>query len=144
MTLFTIPHIKRRFASAMLVLWVFVLGAAWANACLLQDRTTHLDAANVATTTTPAVSPWHVDTHSSHAQGQSPCETPRLQVCDDASQSIVKWRPNTELPDMATLPPFAMAWSESVAALDAPQPVHIEHPARRGLPLRTRYVRLAL
>jgi hypothetical protein len=45
---------------------------------------------------------------------------------------------------MAMLPAFAMAWSESVAALDVPQPVRIERPARTGLPLRTRYVRLAL
>ena len=144
MTLFTMPHFKRRFASVMLVLWVFALGTAWANACLLQDRTTHLDPSTVAIAGPPVVSPGHVGVLASHAQGQSSGEAPCLTLCDDGSQSLVKWQPGMELPDMAMPPPFAMAWSESVAALDAQQPVRIERPARADLPLRTRYVRLAL
>jgi hypothetical protein len=144
MNFFTIPPIKRRFASVMLVLWVFALGTAWANACLLQDRTTHLDPSTVATAGPPVVSPGHVGVLGSHAQGQSPGEAPCLKVFDDASQSIVKWQPGMELPDMAALPPAAMAWAEAVAALDARQPVRVVRPARSSLPLRTRYVRLAL
>jgi len=144
MTPFQTFRLKRRFASVMLVAWVFALGAAWANACLLQDRTTHLDPSLVATAGPPAVSPGHAGMQPDHAQGQSPGETPCLKVCDDASQSLIKWQPGIELPDMAMLPPFAMASPGSVAALDARHPVRIEHPARQSLPLRTRYVRLAL
>jgi hypothetical protein len=65
-------------------------------------------------------------------------------VFDDKSQRNFKWQPGMELLDMAMLPSFAMAWPESVAALDARQLVRIERPARLDLPLRTRYVRLAL
>lgn len=144
MTLFKTPRLKRRFAAAMLVFWVFALSASWANACLLQDRTTHLDSSLVATAGLPAVSPGHAGVLASHAQGQSPGEASCLKVCDDASQSLVKWQPGMELPDMAMLPSFAMAWPESVAALNARQPVRIEGPARADLPLRSRYVRLAL
>jgi len=144
MSIFNSPRSKRRFASAMLVFWVFAMGAAWANACLLQNRTTHLDPSFVATAAVSAVSSGHIGVLASHAQNQSPGEAPCLKVCDDASQSPVKWQSGVELPDMAMLPPFAMAWSELVAALDAPQPVRIERLARADLPLRTRYVRLAL
>jgi len=144
MALLHTPRIKRRFASAMLVSWVFAVGAAWANACLLQDRTTHLDPLFVATKELPAVSPGHAGALASHAQNQSPGEAPCLKVCDDTSQIIVKWQSGMELPDMAMLPSFAMDWSVSVAALDLRQPARIERLTRAGLPLRTRYVRLTL
>lgn len=144
MTLFRTSGHKRRFALALLVLWLFALGAAWANACLLQDRTTHLDPSLVATAESPVVSPGHIGVLASHAQNLPPGEAPCLKLCDDASQSLVKWPTGMELPDVAMPPPFAMAWSESVAALDARRPVRIERPARQDLPLRTRYRRLAL
>lgn len=128
----------------MLVFWVFALGVGLANACLLQDRTTHLDPSTVASAGQPSVSPGHVGALTGHSQDQSSGEASCLKVCDDASQSLVKWQSGMELPDMVMLPPFAMAWSESVAAFDARQPVCIERPVRIVLPLRTRYVRLAL
>lgn len=92
-------------------LWVFALGVAWATRCLLQDRTTHLDPAFLATKGLPAVAPGHVGALASHAQNQSPGDAPCLKVCDDASPTIVKWQTGTELPDMAMLPSFAMEWS---------------------------------
>ena len=144
MTLFKPPRLKRRFASAALVLWVLVLGVAWSNACLLRDRTTHLDPAFLAIEGLPAVTPGHIGVSASDAQNQSPGSAPCLKVCDDASQTIVKWQWGTELPGMALLPSFAMEWSVSGAALDASQPVRIERPTRAGLALRTRYVRLTL
>ena len=144
MTLFTIPNFKRRFASVMLVLWVLALGASWANACLLQDRTTHFDPSTVAIAGSSIVSPGHVGVLASHAQDPSPGEAPCLKVCDDGSQSLVKWQAGMELPNAAMLPSFTMARLVSVAARDARQPVRFERPARTGLPLRTRFVRLAL
>lgn len=144
MALLHTTRLKRRFASAILVFWVFALSAAWANACLLQDRTTHLDPSIVATEGRTGVSPAHMGALPSHAQNQSPGDAPCLKVCDDASQTIVKWQSGMELPDMAMPPLFAMAWSGSVAALDVRHPLRIERSARAGLPLRTRYVRLAL
>jgi hypothetical protein len=144
MTLFRTRRLKRCFVSAMLVFWVFALGTAWANACLLQDRTTHRDPSTVASGKSPVVSPGHVGVLASHAQIPSPGQAPCLKACDDASQSLVKWQSGMELPDMIMLPPFAMPRSVSVAALDAPQSVRLGRYAREDLPLRTRYVRLAL
>jgi hypothetical protein len=141
MKILQIHLLKRRFAAAMLMIWVFALGAAWANACLLQDRTTHLDLSLVGTAASPAVSPGHVGVLVSHVQNPSPSEAPCLKVCDDTSQSLIKWQPDTELPDMALLPSLTMAWSESV---DARQPGRVEYPTQVDLPLRTRFSRLTL
>jgi hypothetical protein len=143
-TLLKTQQLKRSFASVMLVFWVFALGAAWANVCQLENRTTHLDRSFVATQRPAAVWSGHANVLASHAQGQSPSETHCLKVFDDVSLNIDKWQSGMELPDMAVLPPFTMAWSASVTALDALQPARIDPRARTGLPLRTRYVRLAL
>jgi len=144
MTLFSTHRLKRRIASAMVAIWLFVLGAAGANACLLQNRTTHLEPSTVATAGPAKVSAGHVGIEPGHAQDQSPGEPTCLKWCDDASQSIFKWQLNTELPDIFLLPSFTIVGLASVHALHAPQPVRRERPARTELPLRTRYVRLAL
>ena len=144
MKIFQFHLFKRRFAAALLMVWVFALGAAWANACVLQDRATHLDPSFGGTAAFLAVSPGHVGVLASHVQNPSPSEAPCLKVCDDTSQSLVKWQSGVDLPGMAMLPSFTMAWSESVASLDARQPVRVEYPTQVALPLRTRYSRLTL
>lgn len=143
MTLFASSRIKRRIASVMLVFWPFALGAAWANACSLQERGTHLHPDAAAHAETPAVSAGHVgvlDDHDTDSPGKAAC----LKACDDGSQSIVKWQASFGLLDLAMVPPTWMAWTPRAIELDAPRTTHVEHPARAVLPLRTRYSRLAL
>lgn len=144
MTLFANSRIKRRIASVMLGFWLFSLGAAWANACSLQERGTHLHQDAAAHAGTPTVSVGHVEILDDHRPNSSPGEAACLKACDDGSQSIVKWQASFDRLDLAMVPPTWMAWTPKVAALDAPRIVHFEHPARAGLPLRTRYSRLAL
>ncbi len=144
MTLFANSSIKRRIASVMLVFWPFALGAAWANACSLQERATHLHPDAAAHAGIPTVSAGHVEGLHDHGAASSPEKAACLKACDDGSQSIVKWQASSDRLDLAMVPPTWMAWTPKVAALDAPRIVHFEHPARAGLPLRTRYSRLAL
>lgn len=144
MTLSRTTRLKHRVAQAMLVFWLFALGAAWANACLLQDRTTHLDPSFAGDAGLSAVSPGPIGSQASHVPVQSAGEGSCLKACDEASQCLVKWQEGLELSDMATLAPFPRPSPESVAALHARQPVRIEGRAHSDLPLRTRYVRLAL
>ena len=144
MTLFTNSRIKRRIASVMLVFWLFALGAAWANACSLQERATHLHADAAAHAGTPTVSTGHSGVLDDHGADPSPGKAACLKTCGDESQSIVKWQASFDRLDLAMVPPTWMAWTPKVAALDAPSIAHVEHPARAGLPLRTRYSRLAL
>lgn len=144
MTLFANSRIKHRIASATLVFWLLALGAAWANACSLQERGTHLHPDGAAHAGTPTVSAGHVEDLDDHGAASSPAKAACLKTCDDGSQSIVKWQANSGLLDLAMVPPTWLAWTPKVAALDAPSIAHVEHPARAGLPLRTRYSRLAL
>ncbi len=145
MTSLTNTRIKRRIASVMLVLWLFALGAGWANACILQERGTHLHPAAAADTGTPTVSAGHVGVLDDHEADTSAGKAPCLKVCGDESQTIVKWHASFDLLDVAMVPPAAMPWPTTVAALDAPlRAVHVGHSPRADLPLRTRYSRLAL
>lgn len=144
MTLFRNSRSKRSLAATMLVFWLFALGAAWANACPLQDRWTHLDAASAAVAATPAAALGQVgvlDHHpADHSSGKAPC----LKACDERSQSIVKWQSSIDLLDLAMAAPTGIAWTATNAVLDAARPARVEHPARAYLPVRTRYSRLAL
>jgi hypothetical protein len=139
MTLFANSRIKRRAASVMLVFWLFALGAAWANACSLQERGTHLHPDASAPAGAHMVPAGH-----DHDADSSPAKAACLKACDDGSQSIVNGQASVALLDLATVPPTWMAWTPKVIALNAPRTTRIEHPARAGLPLRTRYSRLAL
>ncbi|MEO5732409.1 MAG: hypothetical protein ABIQ87_01810 [Rubrivivax sp.] len=142
MTPFANSRIKRRIAPVMVVFWLFALGAGWANACLLQERNAHQHADVESHVGTPIVSAGHVGALGDHEADPAPGKAPCLKVCDESSQSLVKWPSALELPNLA--PPTVVAWSVSVAALDSPRPGHVERRARAGLPLRTRYSRLAL
>ena len=144
MTLIWTPRLKRRFALAMLAFWVFALGAAWANACLLQARTTYLDPSFFATAGERAVLPGNVGVLAGQAQNQSPGEAPCLKLCDEGSQVIVKWQSSNDLTKLSMLPPATMQASMTFVAFHAPQPVAIARSVRADLPLRTRYMRLTL
>ncbi|MEO8224367.1 MAG: hypothetical protein ABI661_06140 [Gammaproteobacteria bacterium] len=144
MTFFRNSRSKRRIVATMLVFWLFALGAAWANACALQDRWTHRDAASAAADAMPAPASGQVgvlDPHrADHSSGTAPC----LKACDERSQSIVKWQSSIDLLDLAMAAPTGIAWTATNAVLDAARPARVGHPARADLPVRTRYSRLAL
>ena len=144
MTPFTNHQIKSRIASAMLVFWLFALGAGWANACVLQERGTHLHSAAEVAAGALAVSAGHVGVVDDHTADSSPGQAPCLKVCDDSSRSLVQWKSGNELPELAMLPLVAMPWSALVVALDVSRPARIQQSAHAGPPLRTIYSRLAL
>jgi hypothetical protein len=144
MTLFANARITRRIASVMLVFWLLALGAAWANACSLQERGTHLHLDAAAHAGTLTVSVGHGGVLDDHGAGSSTGKAACLKACDDESQSIVQGQASLDLLDLAMVPPTQMARTPKVAALDAPRIANFEHPARAGPPLRTRYSRLAL
>lgn len=136
---------------AVLAMWLFALGAGWANACMLQERGTHGHReARGATLPDDAaiivVSAGHIGVDSAHGDdakgaGGKAC----LKVCDDATQSVVATPSVFDLTDVALAPPAATLWTPRAAAL---QVVGIVTPAASppalGPPLRTRFSRLAL
>lgn len=141
---FAYSRIKRRIASVMLVFWLFALGAGWANACILQERGTHLHPDETAHAGTSTASAGHVGVLGDHEADSSSGKAPCLKACDDSSKSLVKWSSGISLIDLTMAPPTVLAWSVSEVALDSARTGHVEHRPRAGLPMRTRYSRLAL
>lgn len=146
MPLFSNIHTRRCTIYAVLLVWLFALASSWAYACQLQERQTHGHAASsdgVQAVQLAQVSPAHVGIDADHAENADPAKRACLKVCGDGSQSAVKQAPSVDLTGATMVPPVALAWSAALAivrqrtllALPAPSP---------GLPLRTRFARLAL
>ena len=98
---------RRRTVFAMLAVWLFALGAGWANACLLQQRGTHAHGASdgaVVAGHTVVVLAGHIGADSAHddeGSGASPAAGKACQkVCDDGTQTVVKVAPSFDLTDV--------------------------------------------
>ena len=81
---------KRRTVYTLLLVWFFALGSGWANACLLQERETHLHgplADASSTVHASRVSPGHVGVDSDHAENSGSAKSACLKVCGDDSQT---------------------------------------------------------
>jgi hypothetical protein len=86
MSLFPSTRTKRRTVYTMLLVWSFALGSGWANACLLQERETHLHGSSEDASLTALasrVSPGHVGMDSEHAENTGPAKSACLKVCGD-------------------------------------------------------------
>lgn len=147
MNLFLNTRSKRRTAFTVLLVWMFAMASAWANACLIEVGNTHLHASPGPETLSVQafrVSPAHLGADADHSENTGAAKSVCLKVCGDGSQSIVKLTSGVDLLDLSMAPPVALAWSAREAAaapgdlwpgLPAPDP---------GLPLRIRFSRLAL
>jgi hypothetical protein len=147
MSLFPNTRTKRRTVYTVLLVWFFALGSGWANACLLQSRSTHWhEPSGDASLTAHAshVSPGHVGVDLDHAENAGPAKSACLKVCGDGNQTVVKLASSVDLMDIATWPPSALAWVDPLNGA-AQDNVWRELPTPSpGVPLRTLYERLAL
>jgi hypothetical protein len=138
---------RRRTAFAMLALWLFALSAAWAHACLLQQRGTHAHGASNSATDVVVLA-GHIGADSAHddeGSGAGPADKACLKACDDGTQAVVKLPSSFDPADVAMAPPVATIWVSQVAALaPAPWELGAAAPPGVGPPLRTRYSRLVL
>lgn len=147
MSVFPNTRTKRRTVYTMLLVWFFAMGSAWANACLLQERATHWhgpseDASLIAHAW--RVSPGHVGVDTNHAENAGPAKSACLKVCGDDTQTIVKVASGVDLANVAMAPPTVLTWADPLAAAEQAIP-WLEWPdPSPGLPLRTRFSRLAL
>jgi hypothetical protein len=144
---FTSTRTKRRTAFSVLLVWLFAITAGWANACVIQDRHTHLHgSADPQTVSAQAslVSPAHLGADADHAENAGAAKSACLKFCGDGAQTLVKVTPGFDLLDLPMAPPLALAWTTRQAAV-ASVSAWLELPAPSpGLPLRTRFSRLAL
>ena len=147
MSLFPNTGTKRRTVYTLLLVWFFALGSGWANACLLQERETHLhgpseDASSTAHAS--RVSPGHVGVDSDHAENAGLAKSACLKVCGDDTQIIVKLVSSVDLASVAMAPPTVLAWTDPLAAAEQPNAWLEWATPPPGVPLRTRFSRLAL
>ena len=144
---FSNTHTRCRTVYALLLVWFFALGSGWANACLLQESGTHghaLSGDGQPTAQASHVSPGHVGVDSEHAENAGPAKSACLKVCGDGAQTIVKLASSVDLANVGMAPPTVLAWADPLAA-GAQANAWLEWPAPSpGVPLRTRYSRLAL
>lgn len=147
MSLFPSSLTKRRTVYTLLLVWFFALGSGWANACLLQERETHLHGPSQdASSTVQAlhVSPGHVGVDSDHAENAGPAKSACLKACGDDSQTIVKSASSVDLTGVAMAPPTVLAWAEPLATAEQAIAWLEWATPPPGVPLRTRFSRLAL
>lgn len=147
MTPFSNTRSKRRTIFAVLLAWLFALGSGWANACLLQERSTHWhQAADDAAPTALSlrVSPGHVGLDSEHAENAGSARSVCLKVCSDDTRTILKLTSSVDLTDAAMAPPSALTWDDPLDATAQAVAGRESAAPGAGVPLRTLFSRLAL
>jgi hypothetical protein len=138
---------RRRTALAVLLVWLFGIGSGWANACLLQERSTHSHESPVDSLPAHQVwhlSPAHLGGDLDHPENGEAAKSACLKVCGDSTQSIVKQATDLELSHVVMAPPLVVNWPAPLTA-SVTHIAWLQWPAPRpGVPLRTRFSRLAL
>ena len=140
------PRALRRIATAMLLFWLFAIGASWANACVLQDRQTHAHADAVhGDLTVITVTAGHGGAVASHGDGGCGGGLLCRNFCVAASQSCVQADGSPGAIDLNDGPPLllAAAWTPVLARL-ADASAAASAPIPDAVPPRTRLSRLAL
>ncbi len=90
------------------------------------------------------VSPGHLGAVADHPDSSGAGRGACLKFCGDSAQTLVKLKPGVDLLDLPMALPRVFAWT-TLQAASAPTRTWQELPAPRpGLPLRTRFSRLAL
>ncbi|MBU0590408.1 MAG: hypothetical protein KJ852_12165 [Gammaproteobacteria bacterium] len=147
MSFFSNIRIKRRIASAMVLVWMFALSTGWANACVLQDSGTHIhesDASSSFAVEVPIVSPGHAGADSGHEENSDVGKSACLKVCGDGAKTIGKSTSSFDLTTYALAPPPAITWIERLTVATASNSLLETPTPESAVPLRTRFSRLVL
>lgn len=128
-------------------MWLFALASGVTNACLLETRETLDRDPTVGTSeaaTASAMAAVHVEAVAGHDDDPNPSKTHCLKVRDGASQTLVKQPPTFDLTHPG-LPLFVrVVWTAAVREVAASRRMDGLLPSAPGLPIRIRYLRLAL
>jgi hypothetical protein len=145
---FSNTRAKRNTAFVVVLVWLFALASGVANACLLEARGTHSHGSPVAyssaTEAASGISAGHAGAIASHDAGSDTAKASCLKVCDDRSQSLLKQQSGFDLTDPGQAPFVVLVWTAATPVVSAPKQANIQQPHAPGLPIRTRFSRLAL
>ena len=145
MPFFRTASARRHTTCLVLLVWIFALASGVANACVVQERTTHthinpLTVSDPSWIRTTAVT--HDESASNHEESAGLSIAPCLKVCDQGSQSPVKHPTPT---DLHVLPATfdSTHWDVLLPVAQA-MPAIPDVRRTTAPPIRVRYVRLAL
>lgn len=147
MIFFSNTRTRRRTVFTVLLVWLFAVGAGWANACVLQDRSTHVDGVSfdvARNIQAPVISAGHVGALSAHDDTSGALNAPCLKVCNDGALSMLKAPTAVDPVDHGMAPPVTIIWTAHATAPPVTGATRELPPPLPGLPLRIRYTRLAL
>lgn len=145
---FSNSRTRRHTAFVVLLAWLFAMASGVANACLLEVRIAHGQAATAdspGAAGTPAEIAAHAGAVAGHYDQSGNPSEPCLKVCDDGSNSLPKPPAEVKLTDTDTAPVVAVLWTTTTPLVSAaPRRLELLHPPGPAQPLRVRYTRLAL
>ena len=119
MKLFSTTRTKRNTAFFAMLVWLLALASGIANAC--QARAA-----------------------AGHGHDADTLKAPCLKLCDDESRSLPKQESGAAQTDPGPAPLLVILWIAATEVGAPPARVEDRRPLAPGLPLRLRYVRLAL
>lgn len=139
---------KRATAWAMLLVWLFVVSAGVANACLLEERSHgHRPGIAAQEAARAAVGVSHHEAPGATAGEDEPAESKAAcqKVCDESPQSPVKQSSAADVDSPAPAPALGDPWTAGVMVDPAQRyRARRSHVPPPGPPPRVRYSRLAL
>ena len=146
MAFFSYTRTQRNTAFAVLLVWLFALASGVANACLLEARVTHGQAATAGASETAhahAELAGHAGAVADRDGDREAFNAPCLKVCDDGSQSLLKQQSSVDLTDPGLALLVAVVWT-AIPVGSAPGRMDDMQPTTLELPIRIRYSRLTL
>ena len=147
MSFFSI-HSKRRFACAMLALWIVTVASGVANACLLDIHGVHDHHAigeHAATTHEPPVAQaTHESDVEDYDEDQALSKESCLKVCDVSSKFLPKPSFGFDLLDVQMAPPVASVWIATASLVASVRASYDRSPVAPERPARIRLLRMAL
>ena len=147
MRFFADARTKRNTAFAMVLVWVFALASAVANACSLEMPGHHATALKGSAATTIQAHEKlvaHVDAPAGHHDDADSTKESCLKVCDDGTHSLPKAHSGADHADPGPPTLVTTLWTGSMPVVSTPRRVDSLAIPILGPPLRVRYSRLAL
>lgn len=138
---------KRNTALLVLLAWLFAVASGVANACVLEARGTHHQAAiaGLSGTAQPSVvSAGHAGAVADRTGDPHAAKVPCLKTCDDSAHSVPKRDLTAAQTDPGPAHLVAVLWTAATPVISPPSRMGDVQPVAPERPIRVRYSRLAL
>lgn len=147
MNVFSSAHRKRTTAFVVLLVCVFSVAAGIVNACVLDAHRApagHTAKAATSDTVAPSLATSHSGAILGHGDDSDSSDAPCQKVCENNAQALPKLQSGMDQNVLAQMPPPDVFWTLAAQAVWPADLVDSMPSATREVPIRVRFVRLAL